>query len=78
MTFGYDADQERIRKTTPTEETLYLGGLYERVTEMGSATTEHRYYVSSPERVIAVVTRGGSTPGTQYIHVDHLGWVDAL
>jgi hypothetical protein len=28
--------------------------------------------------VVAVVTRGGDTPGTLYVHVDHLGSVDAL
>src|SRR6185503_19573263 len=77
-TFGYDGDQARIRKTTPTEETLYFGDLYERVTEMGSASTEHRYYVQSPERPVAVVTRGGKGPGTRYLHVDHLGSVDAV
>ncbi|MDC3982187.1 RHS repeat-associated core domain-containing protein [Polyangium jinanense] len=77
-TFGYDGDQKRIRKTTPTEETLYFGDLYERVTAMGSAATEHRYYVHSPERVVAVVTRGGAEPGTRYLHVDHLGSIDAI
>ena len=31
-----------------------------------------------PERVVAVVTRGGKEPGTLYLHTDHLGSVDAL
>jgi RHS repeat-associated protein len=78
VTFGYDGDQQRIRKTTPTEETLYFGDLYERVTEMATAMTEHRYYLHSPERVVAVVTRGGKGPGVHYVHVDNLGSVDAL
>ena len=30
-----------------------------------------------PERVVAVVTRGGKEPGTLYLHTDHLGSVDA-
>jgi hypothetical protein len=37
---------------------------------------EHRYCIHSPERVVAVVTRGGNAPGTLYLHVDHLGSVD--
>jgi hypothetical protein len=39
---GADSDEKRIRKTTPKEETLYVEGLYERVTQMASAQTEHR------------------------------------
>ncbi|XYH94645.1 RHS repeat-associated core domain-containing protein [Sorangium sp. So ce1128] len=78
ITFGYDGDQQRIRKTTPERETLYFDDLYERVTEAGSGAVEHRYYVHSPERVVAIVTRGGSDDGTHYVHVDHLGSIDAL
>jgi RHS repeat-associated protein len=78
-TFGYDGDQRRIRKTTADEETLYFGDLYERVTaKKGAAKTEHRYFITSPERVVAVVTRGGDTPGIRYVHVDHLGSVEKL
>jgi hypothetical protein len=53
--------------------------LYERVTaKKGVATTEHRYFLRSPERVVAVVTRGGDEPGTLYVHADNLGSVDVL
>ncbi|WP_437874700.1 RHS repeat-associated core domain-containing protein [Sorangium sp. So ce513] len=78
VTFAYDGDQRRIRKTTPEKETLYFGDLYERVTDAASGIVEHRYHVHSPERVVAIVTRGGSDDGTRYVHVDHLGSVDAL
>ncbi|XXT19469.1 RHS repeat-associated core domain-containing protein [Sorangium sp. So ce429] len=78
VSFAYDGDQQRIRKTTPDEETLYFGDLYQRVTDMAAGTVEHRYNVHSPERVVAIVTRGGAEPGTRYVHVDHLGSVDAL
>jgi RHS repeat-associated protein len=77
ITFAYDGDENRIRKTTPTEETLYFGDLYQRDTLTG-APVAHRYYVRSPERVVAVVTVGGTTPGALYVHVDHLGSVDVL
>ena len=39
---------------------------------MASAQTEHRYFIHAPERVVAVVTRGGKEPGTLYLHTDHL------
>ncbi len=77
FSFGYDGDEKRIRKTTPEEETLYFGELYERVTS-SSAPVAHRYYVRSPERVVAIVTRGGNQPGTRYLHADNLGSTDAI
>ncbi|MBK8252064.1 MAG: VCBS repeat-containing protein [Polyangiaceae bacterium] len=77
ISFGYDGDQKRVHKTTATHETLYFADLYERVKDAANAITE-RFYVHSPGRVIAIVTRGGNQPGTTYVHADHLGSVDVL
>jgi RHS repeat-associated protein len=77
VTFGYDGDEMRILKSTPTEETLYFGDFYQRDT-VTNAPAAHRYFVHSPERAVAVVTVGGTTPGALYVHVDHLGSVDVL
>ncbi|MBK8256450.1 MAG: hypothetical protein IPK82_27755 [Polyangiaceae bacterium] len=77
ISFGHDGDQKRVHKTTATHETLYFADLYERVKDAANAITE-RFYVYSPERVIAIVTRGGNQPGTTYVHADHLGSVDVL
>ncbi|MBK9261599.1 MAG: RHS repeat-associated core domain-containing protein [Polyangiaceae bacterium] len=73
-TFGYDGDQQRIRKTTSTTETIYFDDLYEQVKT--ASGIEHRYHVHSPERTIAIVTRGGQEPGTRYLHVDHIGSIE--
>ncbi|HMY21439.1 MAG TPA: RHS repeat-associated core domain-containing protein, partial [Polyangium sp.] len=75
-TFGYDADQQRIRKTSPTSETIYFGEIFEQVTS--AAGVERRFYVHSPERAIAVFTFGGNNPGTRFLHVDHLGSIDVV
>src|SRR5262249_10955757 len=79
-TFAYDGDEQRIRKTTPTQETIYFGDLYEHVSDPTSPWVPgvDQFYVHSPERVVAVVTRGGTHPGTLYVHVDHLGSVESL
>jgi RHS repeat-associated protein len=78
-TFDYDGDQTRVRKTSPGDETVYAGG-YERVTHFGmqAEPTEHRYYISSNERVVAVVTRTSQDTKTAYLHVDHLGSTDVV
>ena len=76
VAFGYDGDERRIRKTTSTTETVYFDELFEQV-KTGNAKA-YRYYVHSPERVVAIVTRGGNEPGTTYVHVDHLGSTETL
>jgi RHS repeat-associated protein len=78
VSLGYDGDEQRIRKTTPTSETIYFEDLYERIENKLTGAFEHRYSVFSPERVIAVVTRGGNTPETVYLHVDHVGSTESV
>src|SRR6185369_2901361 len=57
-TFAYDGDEQRIRKTTPTQETIYFEDLYEHVGDPSApgAPGMDRFYVHSPERVVAIVT----------------------
>jgi RHS repeat-associated protein len=78
-TFDYDGAETRVRKTTPGDETVYAGA-YERVTHFGmqAGPTEHRYYISSNERVVAVVTRTSQDTKAVYLHVDHLGSTDVI
>ena len=76
----YDGDQTRMRKTTPTEETLYFGD-YERLTHLPASTSvEHRYSVRSDERVVATVERTTQRPTdlASYLHVDHLGSIETV
>ncbi|KYG00646.1 hypothetical protein BE21_57205 [Sorangium cellulosum] len=79
----YDGDQNRIRKTTPDEVTLYVGDLYERVTRLapgaGEPSVEHRYSVLVNGRQVALVTRAAGAPGTTlYLHRDNLGSIDVI
>ncbi|HRI67383.1 MAG TPA: RHS repeat-associated core domain-containing protein [Polyangium sp.] len=76
VSFGYDGDEQRIRKTTSTSERLYVGDIFEQVTK--GAAKEFVYYVHSPERVVAIVTRGANEPGTKWLHADHLGSVESV
>ena len=57
ITLEYDGHQQRIRKVTPEAETIYIGGIYERVTNLQTGAVEHRHYVFSSERLVAIVTR---------------------
>jgi len=77
ISFGYDGEQQRVRKTTPNAETLYFSDIFEQVTS-SAGVVERRFYVHSPERAIAVITRGGATPGAAYFHIDHLGSIETI
>jgi RHS repeat-associated protein len=74
--FDYDGDQQRIRKTTPDEETVTFGGLYERVTAAGSV--KHRYYVAVGGATLAITRAAGAADEVAYIHPDALGSVDVV
>jgi RHS repeat-associated protein len=75
---AYDGDQQRIQKSVSNGDvTLYFGALYQRVTH-ADGSQEHRYHVLAGGRAVAIVTRGGATPGTRYVHADNLGSVDVL
>ncbi|MDC3957499.1 RHS repeat-associated core domain-containing protein [Polyangium jinanense] len=73
----YGGDGMRLRKSTPEAVTIYVGGLYERVTR-ANGEVEHRYYVHGPERPIAVVTKKAGGMETRYLHVDALGSIDVV
>jgi len=76
----YDGNQRRIRKATATAETLYVSGLYERVTRADNGDVEHRFYVYAGGRVVAVAARSLASPAgaTVYLHVDRLGSTDVV
>jgi RHS repeat-associated protein len=85
VTLDYDGDQQRIRKSDPSGDvTEYFGDLYERI-EHADGTKGHVYYVHGAERAVAVVTAEdafgtnfGPPVRTYYLHVDHLGSIDAI
>lgn len=61
-----------------TETTIYIGGLFEKVTKP-SAVVEYKHYVLAGKEAIAVKTlRSNSTNDVRYLQKDHLGSVDVI
>ena len=60
-TFGYDGDQKRIRKTTPTEETLYFEDLYERLGYEVADTGKESFGLLRQLKTAVDDTRGAAT-----------------
>lgn len=86
--FYYGADRARYKQVAftaaggslpaGTETTIYVGGLYERVTKP-SGVVEHKHYILANADAIAVRTlRSNAAHDTRYLHKDHLGSVDTI
>ncbi|XYH92488.1 FG-GAP-like repeat-containing protein [Sorangium sp. So ce1128] len=72
--FLYDAFGARVKKTRDGEETIYVGGVYERRED--ASGTRHVFRVASPEGEVAqVVFAGPGDERTLYVHSDPLGSV---
>lgn len=55
-----------------SEETLYVGGLFERVMP-STGGVQFRHYISGGDGVAAIHTRSSGVGTTYYVHSDHLG-----
>ncbi len=73
--FDYDGDQQRIRKVTPDEIVVYVGGLYERIKNADGVT--HRHHVATGGASV-LVTRTGGEESVHYLHEDVLGSIDVI
>lgn len=61
-----------------TETTLYVGGLYERVTKP-SGVVEYKHSIIANGQIVGIRTlRSNSVDDTRYLQKDHLGSVDAI
>ena len=60
-----------------SEETLYVGGLFERVTP-STGGIQFRHYIPGGDGVAAIHTRSGGVGTTYYVHSDHLGSPEAF
>jgi RHS repeat-associated protein len=86
--FYYGADRARYKQVAytaaggslpaGTETTIYIGGLFEKVSKP-SGVTEYKHYILTGKEAVAVRTlRSNSIDDTRYLHKDHLGSVDVI
>jgi RHS repeat-associated protein len=86
--FWYGASRARYKEVTNTaaggplpagtETTLYVGGIFEKVTKP-SGVIEFKHYVMAGQEAIALRTlRNSGVNDTRYLHKDHLGSVDTI
>jgi len=86
--FYYGADRSRYKQIAftaaggalpaGTETTLYIAGLFEKVTKP-SGVLEYKHYVMAGNEAIAIRTlRSNNSNDTRYLHKDHLGSVDVI
>ena len=86
--FSYAPDRSRYKQVAYTapggslpsglETTLYVGGIFEKITKSGSAD-QYRHYIMAGTTPVAIRTlRSSGANDTRYLHRDHLGSVDTI
>jgi len=78
--FNYDADEQKVTRTTPSETTVFFDDLYYRVDNADTGIVAHHYLISNGQRVIAEAQRIDGESGTRvrYLHDDTLGSIVGL
>ncbi|KXJ11728.1 tRNA(Glu)-specific nuclease WapA [Exaiptasia diaphana] len=78
--FEYDASQNRFKKSSPEETSIYIGKLYEKITD--SKMNSHKYFIYALGRLVAIDTKVeselSSSAFVRYVHGDHLNSVDTV
>ncbi|MBI3771674.1 MAG: VCBS repeat-containing protein [Gammaproteobacteria bacterium] len=76
--YTYDPDDQRLTKNVNNgaKVTTYIGKLYEKT--VSGATTEHRYFISAGDRLVAQINTVGATKTYYNVHTDMLGSVDVI
>ncbi len=83
-TFTYGPGRNRVKEVSGyvgrSETTVFVGSIYEKFSRTDQPGTQHRYRVFAYGKPVAQVTDFSSTSVRQarYLHLDHLGSVDAI
>jgi len=75
--FGYDANHNRITKTTPTSSTVYIGKIFEEIT-IGGLTKGRNHIYAGSKLVASIENNVGGLTNTRYMHGDHLGSISVI
>ncbi len=75
--YSYDANHNRLTKSTVTSNTIYIGKLYEKFT--AGAVEIHRNFIHVGGKTVAMVREKSGLPtAMHYEHGDHLGSITAF
>ncbi|VUD40407.1 tRNA(Glu)-specific nuclease WapA [Thalassocella blandensis] len=78
VTFSYDANNSRYKKTNHAgDETLYIG-LYEQTKKANGSTTQAHFIYAAGTRVAEHIVSNEHGTQTRYLHRDALGSIDLI
>ncbi|CAH1520231.1 Type IV secretion protein Rhs [Vibrio owensii] len=85
VTFAYDAEHKRYKKTSSDgTETVYVGNVYERVTDQATGDIQHKHFIYADGKLIALNTQTTDAQHelknkqVRYLHYDSLDSVDLI
>jgi len=74
--FTYDANHNRVLKTTPTSTTAYIGKIYQQTTMNGIIKDVSHIYAGS--KLVASIEEVAGLSTIKYMHGDHLGSISVI
>ncbi len=74
--FSYDANHNRVLKTTPMSTTVYVGKVYEQTTLNGIVKDVSHIYAGN--RLVASIEAVAGISTIKYMHGDHLGSISVI
>jgi len=74
--FAYDANHNRILKTTPTTTTAYIGKIFQRTVMNGVTKDTSNIYAG--KKLVASIEEVAGLSTIKYMHGDHLGSISVI
>jgi len=74
--FSYDANHNRVLKTTPTTTTAYIGKIFQRTVMNGVTKDISNIYAGS--KLVASIEEVAGLSTIKYMHGDHLGSISVI
>ena len=76
ISFKYDTNKHRYKKSTSKYDAYYLGKSYEKRINHDN-TIQEKYFIYVGSKVISIY-ENSTTPSTKYLHYDSLNSVDTI
>jgi len=76
--FTYDANHERLSKTTLSSTTVYIGKLFERQLMNAGGNKDVHYIYAGGKVVAQIESVTGLAPTIRYMHADNLGSINVI
>jgi RHS repeat-associated protein len=77
VTFNYDANNSRFKKTSNSNTTHYIGKSYEK-NFYANGSIQEKYFIYAGGKLVSIFSQTDSQYDVKYLHYDNLGSIDTI